>query len=191
MLQCVRIHEIVRIAGRNVRQLVPEQPGDAVILPVIIEDIGLEAALLQQIGAAGQVIHPRAGLLRPGIVAVEPLTVSDEVQARLVPVVRLMGGLMDDEAVQAAGKGDIGRILHVFGAVGIVLATCAAGGERFRRDDVLPIDMGHGGRFADVGHGHRNRGAGTGIVHPDGGHRNVGRPLEVHAVPHEHMPVLV
>ena len=191
MLQRVRIHEIVRVAGRDVRQLVPEQTGDAVVFPVIIEDIGLETALLQQIGAAGQVIHPGAGLLRPGIVAVEPLAVSDEVQARLVPVVRLVGGLVDDEAVQAAGKGDIGRILHVLRAVGVVLAADAAGGEGFRRDDVLPEDMGHGGRFADVGHRHRDRGAGAGIVHPDGGHRNVGRPLEVHAVPHEHMPVLV
>ena len=106
-LQGVGIDEIVRIAGRDVRQFVPEQAGDAVVFAVIIEDVGFEAALLQQIGAAGQIVRPGAGLLRPGVVAVEPLAIADEVQARPVRVVRLVRGLVDDEPVQAAGKAKI------------------------------------------------------------------------------------
>ena len=102
-----------------------------------------------------------------------------------------MGRFVDDEPVQAAGKGDVGRILHVFRTIGVGFPTCPAGGEGFRSHDVLSEDMGDGSRFADVRHRHRNRGTVPGVVHPDGGHRNVGRPFQVHAISHENVPVLM
>ena len=78
MQQSVGIDEIVGITRRDGRKLMAEETGNAVVLAVIIQDVGLVMPLLQEIGTSGQVIRPDLGLLRPGIVAVEPLTVSDE-----------------------------------------------------------------------------------------------------------------
>ena len=189
--QAVRVDEVVGIAVRNGRKFVTEQAGDAVVLAVIIEDIGLIATLLEHKRTPGQVVGPYLRLLRPGLVAVEPLAVTDQVQSGPVAIVRLGGRLVDDKAVQAAGKGHVGRIFQRFRAVGIGFSSGAAGREGLGRNEVLPEDMGHGGGFADVGHGHRDGGTGRGVMDPDGGHGDVGFALEVHAVAHILVAVLV
>ena len=182
VLEAIRVDEVVGIAGRNLGQLRSEQPRNAVVLAVIVKDIGLETALLEKIGTAGEIVRPDPRLFRPGLVPVEPLAETEQVQAGPVRVVRLVGGLVDDETVQAAGEGDIGRIFQVFRAVGVAFPAHAAGGEGFRGDDVLAEEMSHGGRFPDIGHRHRDRGSVPGIGRPDGGHRDVGEPFDVHAV---------
>ena len=156
VLESIRVDEVVGIAGRYLRQLLPEQSRDGVVLAVIVEDIGLETALLKEIGTAGQIVRPYPGFLRPCLVTIKPLAKTQQVQAGLVRVVRLMGGLVDDETVQTTGEGDIGRIFQVFRAIGIAFPTHAARGEGFRGDDVLAEDMGNGGGFTDIGHRHRN-----------------------------------
>ena len=62
--------EVVGIPVRDLGKRPFEEPADRVVLPVVIEDIGLVTALLQQEAAAGEVIRPGLRLVRPGLVPV-------------------------------------------------------------------------------------------------------------------------
>ena len=132
-----------------------------------------------------------AGIGSPGVVAVEPLAEKQQAQSGFVCVGRLMSALMDDEAGDAVIHGHIGHVLQVSGIITPGVSGQACGGEGFRRGDVLPKDMGDGGRFPDVGLGHLQGGTAAGAGNPERAHRYGGRHLEVHAVPDVHAAVLV
>ena len=57
---------------------------------------------------------------------------------------------MDEEAVEAGEQRQVGRLLEVAGVPGERRAVHTVGGKGFARNDILPVYVGHGGRFPDV-----------------------------------------
>ena len=88
--QGVGVHVVEAVARRHIGSLVVKDRGQVRVLAVEVQDVGSEVALLQQIGAARQVVHPRPGLLRPGFIAGEPLPEGAKAQSRSLADQRLM-----------------------------------------------------------------------------------------------------
>ena len=80
--QRVGIDVVEAVAGRNIGRAVLEDRREVRVFAVEVEQVGAEVALLQQIAGAREVVDPRAGLLGPGLVAVEPLAERPERHAR-------------------------------------------------------------------------------------------------------------
>ena len=186
--QCVRAAEIVGIAIRYRRQRLTVGRSNVGVLSVIPKDVGHVLAGLQVIAAAGQVIHPVPGVFRPGLVATEPLAEDEEPQARTVIVGRLVGALVDEEAVEAAEEGDVGHFFQIAGIPAVGASQHAICGEALAGHQVLSVEVGGRCRFADirlVGNAFRC------VYRPDGRHRHAGAALGIHAVAHEGAGVLV
>ena len=171
-----------------------KQAGNHVVLAVIIEHVGHVATLLQQVTAAGQVVGPCLGHLGPGLMAVEPLAIDHQPQSRFLVIDGLVGALVDDKAVGAAGHLEVGCRLQVAGIVAIGTATHAVGSQRLGGDKRLAVEVGYRGRLADVALGH----TGIGVIgfdplgnRPHGSHGNVGLSLDAHAVGQVESAVLV
>lgn len=89
--QTVGIDVVKIVPGSNVGALSPKERGKVRVLAVEVDDVGVEASLLQQIRASREVRDPRLCLLGPRLVAVEPLTERSEGEAGLF----VEQGLMD------------------------------------------------------------------------------------------------
>ena len=192
----VRIQVVPLVAGGNLRRTV-EGRRHVGVFAVVIQDVRQTVSRLQHEAAAGHVVGPDAGHLRPGVVAVEPLAYAAERHAGNVDVVRLMGAFVDDEAVDAAGHFPIGHVFQVAGMVGIGQAALTRSRHGFGRRHVLPIEMGHGGGLLVVGviHAHVGRTirehGDPRRRHPHRAHRHLRGTLEVHSVPYEGAAALV
>ncbi len=178
--QGVGVDEVEVVAGRDVGQLRAEQGRDVGILAVEVEHIGHEAALLQHVRAPGQIGRPGQGHIRPGLVSGEPLAERPEPEAGDLVVDGLVDRGVDDEAVQPVRHHPVGGRLQRLGRVG---PGVAVDGQGLGRDQVLAVDVGDRGGFADVG---VVLAAGlAGPLEPGGAHGDVGQALHVHAVADE------
>src|ERR1039458_10087463 len=74
MNQRVRIDVVETVACRNVGSRVGEDGGEIGILAVEVNEISAEMALLQQETGSRKVVDPWSRLLRPGFIAIEPLS---------------------------------------------------------------------------------------------------------------------
>ena len=115
------------------------------------QDVRHIAPRLQHLATAGEIIRPDPGVGSPGFVPVEPLPVAEQRQSGQV-VIRWLGcAVVDDKAVEAAGKRDVRDTLDVAGMVGIGALVVPIDGKGLRRGEVLPVDVGDGCAFPDVG----------------------------------------
>ena len=69
------VHVVEVIATGNGGMVVGEAAGDAVVAAIVVGDVCHVFALLHHVAGAAEIVGPWAGLLCPGLVAVEPLAV--------------------------------------------------------------------------------------------------------------------
>ena len=155
---------------------------DVGALPVVDQDIRHVMALLEQVAASGKVIRPILRIISPGLVPAEPLAEDQQAQAGLQLVRRLMGAFVDEKAVETAEQRQVGGDLQVAGIPAVGVPVHAIGRKSFAGDDVLPVEMGHGGGLPYICRVDDLR---MGIGGPDGRHRDGGAALDVHAVTDE------
>src|SRR5581483_3886274 len=73
MNQRVRIDVIEVVAGGSIRVLMQEKVGQVCVFSVVVNNIGNELPLLQQIRTSREIRYPRLRFLSPGRIPVEPL----------------------------------------------------------------------------------------------------------------------
>ena len=126
--------------------------------------------------------------------AIEPLAILSESQSRPLVVDWLVGTLVDDEAVDAAGQFEVGRRFQVAGIERVGTDDMAIGRHRLAGHKLSAIQVGYRCRLADVAFGHRCRRVGglrAWYDGPHGRHGNVGLALCRHAVDEVESAVLV
>ena len=104
MNEAVGIDVVEAVALRNVGGAVGKNGGEVRVFPVKVDEICAEMPLLKKVAGAGEIVGPGAGLFRPGLIPVEPLAKRPESQARSFPKERLVGGLVDHDAIDAVEK---------------------------------------------------------------------------------------
>ena len=119
--------------------------------------------------------------------AVEPLPVDFQSLTRNFVVDGLVGAVVYHDAVNTAGKLQVGRWLEQIGGqrVGQAVAVQSIGRKRLSRNQVLAVDVGHRGRLAYVALLARLSAVVKvhhGFAGPHGAHRHGGMPLHGHTV---------
>ena len=184
--ESLRIDIVEVVSFRNRLDINAIKSRQRIVLPVVEQDVSHEPALLQQIAGPRQVVHPGSDHPRPGLMPAEPLPEPSQPGPRNLVIGRLMRGFMEDETVETAFHGDVGNVFQTFRGVGIGVVESPHYREGFCRGNILAEDMGGGRRFPDIGFAHLDR-----PPHPDGGHRDRRRHLQVHAIPDERAGILM
>ena len=147
-----RVDIVVRRRRRNLGLVGVEESGNIVVVAIVVGYVGDVSALLEHITGAREIVYPRAGLLCPSLVTVEPLSVDLQSLSRNLGIYRLMGTVVDDDTVDAAGEFEVGDRLEQVGREGISqsVAVQSVGGKGFGGNQILTIDVSHRRRFAYV-----------------------------------------
>ena len=130
----------------RIRREIPHASGN--IAAVVVKHIGVEAALAQEVLAAGEVVHPAAALVPPGERAVEVQAELPEAHARHA-VVGLVRVAVKDNLVEPIAKLLVGIGLQAERVLrpAVILAER---GECFARDDRLAVGVRGARRFLRV-----------------------------------------
>src|SRR5437016_10268286 len=76
--ECVGVDVVEIITRGNLRGTLREQSREVGVFAVEIDNVRIEASLLQEIGVTSQIGDPRVSLLGPGLVTGEPLSIGAE-----------------------------------------------------------------------------------------------------------------
>ena len=146
--QGVGVEVIEVVTGGHVGRFAVEERGEIGVLTVEVEQVGGEAALLEQVRGCGRGSRSRERRLCPGFVAVEPLAERAEGEAGRLANQRLVRGFVNDEAVDAVEELLVGGGLEGGGRPG---PGRLGSGHGFGGGQILAVDVGHGGGLAIVG----------------------------------------
>ena len=97
--EAVGVDVVEAVARRHVGGAVAEERRQVRVLAVEVDQVGCEAALLEEEARPRQVADPGARLLRPGVVAVKPLPEGPEGQAGRLADQGLVRRLVDHDPV--------------------------------------------------------------------------------------------
>ena len=99
--QRVCVNVVKCIPGWNVGRFLLEDSGEVRVFSVEVQQIGAKTALLQHVTCPSKIVDPRASLLRPGVIAVEPLPKRSKRQPRCFANQRLMCRFVNYKSVDS------------------------------------------------------------------------------------------
>ena len=177
--QGVGVDVVEAVAGGHVGRLVGEDCGEVGVFAVEVDEVGAEVSLLEQEAGAREVVDPGTGLFGPGFVAIEPLAEGSEGQSGRLANQRLVGRLVNDEAVDAVEELLVGGGLEGRGRPG---PGRGGGGHGFGGGEVLTVDVGDRSGLAIVGVVAELLLVDAGRLGPHGAHGHFVELLDFHAV---------
>ena len=178
MGQNVGVGEIETVTVGRIRDgVLGIQTGERSLLAIKIGHVRDVPPLLQHEAVARDIVDPRLGHLGPAFMPVEILSENGERQPRQLVIDRLVNRCVDNRPVHAQREFQVDDAPQIVGRIG------PGGGSRshrFRRDEILAIDMRDRCRATDVGNKGRKRSF-VAVIRPHGRHGHVG------ISPHRHV----